>query len=202
MEIVLCRMKVEDAPPFTASAPASWIGQATTGAENVIVWPVVDPVAAGLRPVPLEGPLVRRPQSVCAGSGRRLRRVSSTLGSLTELLRPPAFPGPVGTPLVAAVQAPADPAFGEPAAVPVPADGPLAAPPAAPPAGAPPPAEPPLEPPPPLCASAFRGESNIATITSFAGSELDILQRSPEVIVPTTTLAMKPRAPDGFLLHV
>jgi hypothetical protein len=48
------------------------------GAGPVIVWPVVDPVVAGLPPVPLEGPLVRRPQSVCAGSGRRLRRVSST----------------------------------------------------------------------------------------------------------------------------
>jgi len=54
------------------------------------------------------------------------------LGSLTELFRPPALAGPDGTPLTPAVPAPAEPAFGEPAALPVPGDGPLAAPPAPP----------------------------------------------------------------------
>jgi hypothetical protein len=51
------------------------------------------------------------------------------LGSLTELLRPPALPGPEGTPLIAEFPAPAEPAFGVPAAAPVPADAPPALPP-------------------------------------------------------------------------
>jgi hypothetical protein len=55
------------------------------------------------------------------------------LGSLPELLSPPALAGPLGTPLKPAVPAPAEPAFGDPTALPVPAEGPLAAPPAAPP---------------------------------------------------------------------
>ena len=55
------------------------------------------------------------------------------LGSLPELLRPPALAGPDGAPLTPAVPAPAEPAFGEPAALALPADGPLAAPPALPP---------------------------------------------------------------------
>ena len=73
------------------------------------------------------------------------------LGSLPELLRPPTFAGPLGTPLTPAVPAPADPAFGDPTALPVPAEGPLAAPPAEapPPEEAPPPAEPPPPDPPP-----------------------------------------------------
>jgi hypothetical protein len=52
------------------------------------------------------------------------------LGSLPELLRPPTLAGPDGTPLMPAVPAPGEPAFGEPTALPVPAEGPLAAPPA------------------------------------------------------------------------
>ena len=48
------------------------------------------------------------------------------LGSLPELLRPPALAGPDGTPLTPAVPAPAEPALGEPTALPLPADGPLA----------------------------------------------------------------------------
>jgi hypothetical protein len=52
------------------------------------------------------------------------------LGSLPELLRPPTLPGPDGTPLTPAVPAPAEPALGEPAALPLPAVDPLAAPPA------------------------------------------------------------------------
>jgi len=38
------------------------------------------------------------------------------LGSWTELLVPPALPGPIGTPLTAAAPAPAEPASGEPTA--------------------------------------------------------------------------------------
>jgi hypothetical protein len=118
------------------------------GARPVIVWPVVDPVAAGSPPVPLEGAPdeFAVPKAFVPGAVGDFAEFPAPLGSLTESLRPPAFPGPFGTPLVAAVPAPADPAFGEPAAVPVPADGPLAAPPAAPPADAPLPAEPPPEP--------------------------------------------------------
>ncbi len=44
------------------------------------------------------------------------------LGSLPELFRPPALAGPDGTPLTPAVPAPAEPAFGEPAALPLPAE--------------------------------------------------------------------------------
>ena len=64
------------------------------------------------------------------------------LGSLTELFNPPALAGPDGTPLTPAVPVPAEPAFGEPAGLALPADAPLAAPPALPPAP-PPPAPPP-----------------------------------------------------------
>jgi hypothetical protein len=82
------------------------------------------------------------------------------LGSFTELFSPPALAGPFGTPLIPAVPAPADPAFGDPAGLADPVVGPLAAPlgapPVAPPADAPPadapPPAPPLELPPPLCA--------------------------------------------------
>src|ERR1700704_750141 len=80
-----------------------------------------------------------------------LDELPAPLGSLPELFSPPEFAGPLGTPLTPAVPAPADPALGEPTALPVPDDGPLAAPPAEPPADdAPPPAAPPpLDPPPP-----------------------------------------------------
>jgi hypothetical protein len=71
------------------------------------------------------------------------------LGSFPELVRPPTFAGPLGTPLTPAVRTPAEPAFGDPAALPVPAVGPLAEPPAAPPPADPPPALPPPPPPPP-----------------------------------------------------
>jgi hypothetical protein len=60
------------------------------------------------------------------------------LGSLRELLVPPALPGPTGTPLTPAVPAPADPADGDPTGLPE-----LAAPPAEDP-------PPELPPPPPL----------------------------------------------------
>jgi hypothetical protein len=82
------------------------------------------------------------------------------LGSLPELLRPPAFAGPDGTPLTPAVPAPAEPALGEPTALPLPADGPLAAPPALP---------PPLAPP-PLCANECIGPmtSTMAMIDAVA----------------------------------
>lgn len=79
------------------------------------------------------------------------------LGSLPALLRPPALAGPDGTPLTPAVPAPAEPAFGEPAALPLPAEGPLAA----------PPALPPLDPP-PLCANEVTGNIKSASAAIIA----------------------------------
>ena len=104
---------------------------------------VEDPVVAG-DPEELAVPALLVPG---AGGAATFAELPAPLGSLPELLRPPAFARPDGTPLTPAVPAPAEPALGEPAALPVPADGPQAAPPALPPA---PPAPPP---PPPLCAN-------------------------------------------------
>jgi hypothetical protein len=64
------------------------------------------------------------------GGDATLAELPALLGSLPELLSPPALAGPDGTPLTPAVPAPAEPALGEPTALPVPAEGPLAAPPA------------------------------------------------------------------------
>jgi hypothetical protein len=74
---------------------------------------------------------------VPGGGEATLAELPAPLGSLPELLRPPALAGPDGTPLTPAVPAPAEPALGEPVALPLPADEPPAAPPALPP---PPPA--------------------------------------------------------------
>ena len=73
------------------------------------------------------------------GGEASFAELPAPLGSLPELLRPPALAGPDGTPLTPAVPAPAEPALGEPAALPLPVDGPLAASPALPPAAPPPP---------------------------------------------------------------
>jgi hypothetical protein len=54
--------------------------------------------------------------------GETLAALPMPLGSATELLTPPALPGPGGMPFTALVPAPAEPAFGVPAglaAVPV-----------------------------------------------------------------------------------
>jgi hypothetical protein len=67
------------------------------------------------------------------GGAASFAELPAPLGSLPELLRPAALAGPDGTPLTAAVPAPVEPALGEPAALPLPADAPLAAPPALPP---------------------------------------------------------------------
>ena len=85
------------------------------------------------------------------------------LGSFAELLRPPTLAGPLGTPLIELVPAPAEPALGVPVADPVPAEGPLAAP-------------PPADPPPLLLlwARALKGTSRMATRRNLAGTEMDI----------------------------
>jgi hypothetical protein len=66
------------------------------------------------------------------GSGGTFEALPTPLGSLTELLLPPAFPGPAGTPLTPVVPAPAEPALGVPVGLPEVA--PAADPPADPPA--------------------------------------------------------------------
>jgi len=64
---------------------------------------------------------------VPGGGAAIFAALPAPLGSLPELLRPPALAGPDGTPLTPAVPAPGEPAFGEPTALPVPVEGPLAA---------------------------------------------------------------------------
>jgi len=85
------------------------------------------------------------PKLFVPGAVGTFAELPAPLGSLPELLSPPALAGPLGTPLTPAVPPPAEPAFGDPTALPVPAEGPLAA----PPAEVPPLAEPPADPPPP-----------------------------------------------------
>jgi hypothetical protein len=99
------------------------------------------------------------------GGDATFAALPAPLGSLTELLRPPALPGPEGTPLVAEVPAPAEPALGEPAAGPVPADAPLAAPPALPPL------------PPAPCANALSGDISSAITASAAGVENLVIEK-------------------------
>ena len=58
------------------------------------------------------------------GGDANLAELPAPLESLPELLSPPALAGPDGTPLTPAVPAPAEPALGEPTALPLPAEGP------------------------------------------------------------------------------
>jgi hypothetical protein len=97
------------------------------------------PAAGRAEPVVTEEPTVAAgpdelavPALLVPGGGgdATLAELPAPLGSLPELLSPPALAGPDGTPLTPAVPAPAEPALGEPTALPVPAEGPLAAPPA------------------------------------------------------------------------
>jgi hypothetical protein len=60
------------------------------------------------------------PALLVPGAVGSLAALPAPLGSLTELFGPPGFAGPGGTPLMAAVPAPAEPALGEPAALPPP----------------------------------------------------------------------------------
>jgi hypothetical protein len=89
------------------------------------------------------------------GGDATLDALPAPLGSLIELLRPPALAGPDGTPLVADVPAPAEPALGEPAAEPVPADAP-----------------------PVLCANAPMGNIRIAAATNMADIESLVIEIS------------------------
>jgi hypothetical protein len=116
-------------------------------AASPLVWgPVADvpptPARLPAEPVVMDDPLLTdEPEELAvpallvpgADGTAILAELPAPLGSLPELLRPPILAGPDGTPLTAAVPAPAEPAFGEPTALPLPADGPLAAPPVLPP---------------------------------------------------------------------
>ena len=113
---------------------------------------VVEP--CGAPPADVDPDELAVPAELVPGILEAFAAFPAPLGSLPELLRPLALPGPV-TPLIAAVPAPAEPALGEAL---------LAAPEArpaddAPPAEAPPDEEPPPDPPPPLCARADTGAS-------------------------------------------
>jgi hypothetical protein len=85
--------------------------------------PVVmeDPVVAG-DPDELAVPALLMPGAEGAAIFAEL---PAPLGSLPELLSPPALAGPDGTPLTPAVPAPAEPALGGPTALPLPAEDPL-----------------------------------------------------------------------------
>jgi hypothetical protein len=112
------------ASPF-AFGPVAAVPPGATRADLV----VDDPVVAD-EPDALAVPALLEPG---AGGEPTFAELPAPLGSLPELLRPPTLAGPDGTPLTPAVPAPAEPAFGEPAALPEPADAPLAATPALPP---------------------------------------------------------------------
>jgi hypothetical protein len=107
------------------------------------------------------------PALLVPGGETVFEALPAPLGSLSELLRPPALPGPDGTPLTPDVPAPAEPAFGEPTALPLPAEGPLAAP--APPA------------PPAPCANETAGQIKIATAAIAAAMGGLVIAKLPLV---------------------
>src|SRR3954468_2487348 len=115
------------------------------------------PLRAPAEPAAADPDELAVPAALVPGAVGTFAALPTPLGSFTELFSPPALAGPLGTPLIPAVPAPADPPLGAPAGLVDPAVGPLAAPadpaPVAPPAEAPPEAPPPAPPPePPLCA--------------------------------------------------
>jgi hypothetical protein len=75
-----------------------------------------------------------------AGGEASLDALPAPLGSSPALFAPPGLAGPRGTPLMPEVPAPAEPALGEPAALPLPPD----------------------DDPPPLCANEAAGDIRIA----------------------------------------
>jgi hypothetical protein len=96
------------------------------------------------------------------GGAVSLDELPAPLGSLAELFSPPEFAGPDGTPLTPDVPAPADPALGEPTALPL--EGPLAAPPVLPPLA-----------PPALCAWAAIGKVKIAIAVIAAVTDVLVI---------------------------
>jgi hypothetical protein len=105
------------------------------------------------------------------GGAASLDALPAPLGSLPELFSPPAFAGPDGTPLTPDVPAPADPALGEPTALPLPAEGPLAA------LAAPPPLAAPA-----LCAWTIMGKVKIAIAVIAAVTDVLVIGYPPLAI--------------------
>ena len=89
-----------------------------------------------------------------AGGDASLEEFAAPLGSSAELFNPPGLAGPDGTPVTPCVPAPAEPALGEPAALPLllPVDDP--------------PADPPV-----LCATEMTGNIRIAIAVTMAVAE-------------------------------
>jgi hypothetical protein len=105
------------------------------------------------------------PALLVPGGGEACRdKLPAPLGSLPELFSPPEFAGPDGTPLTPDVPAPADPALGEPTALPLPAEDPLAAPPVLPPLA-----------PPALCAWPIIGRVKIAIAVIAAVTDVLVI---------------------------
>jgi hypothetical protein len=123
---------------------------------------LADPVVVVLGDLPPDGYAV--PKELVPGVLADFAEFPAPLESFTELPRPPAFAGPLGTPVTAAEPAPAEPAFGVPFGL-TPAGGPLEAPLAEP----LPELAPPLL---PLWPSATAGESNMATIATLANEPI------------------------------
>jgi hypothetical protein len=148
------------------------LSSASTVASPDLFGPVASVPPTGLvelEPVVPDDPVVADPDELAvprllvpgAGGVATFAELPAPLGSLPELLSPPALAGPDGTPLTPAVPAPAEPALGEPAALPLPADGPLAAPPA---------------PPPPLCANECIGPVRSAMATTDAVTDTLVIE--------------------------
>jgi hypothetical protein len=140
---------------------------------------VIDPLAAVAPPGDPDEFAV--PNVLVPGAVGNFVELPAPLGSLPELLSPPALAGPDGTPLTPCVPAPADPAFGDPTALLLPAIGPLAAPPAEA-----PPVDPPL-PPLPLWAKEAIGFNSAATVNSLKSKCLCIVisfQRATPLLAP------------------
>src|SRR3954470_18628106 len=93
---------------------------------RVVAVPVVTELLAPAAVEPVEFAV---PNRLVPGASGTLAEFPAPLGSLSELFSPPVLAGPEGTPLMPEVPAPAEPAFGDPTALPVPAVAPLAAPP-------------------------------------------------------------------------
>jgi hypothetical protein len=153
---------------------------ASTAASPVRDGPVTDvPPTGRADELPETAPVVTEPVEFAVpallvpGGEAVFEALPAPLGSLSELLRPPALAGPEGTPLTLAVPAPAAPALGEPTALLLPAVGPLAAP--APPVPlAPPPV--PLAPPPVPCANELSGDSVSRIAAIAAGLEIAVIE--------------------------
>src|ERR1700682_4612733 len=151
------------------SGPVASFGPPGADRAEPVVTPA--PLFAAVPDAPPEPDDCAVPALLVPGAVGALAALPAPLGSLTELFRPPVFAGPDGTPLIAAVPAPAEPALSEPAALPPPAVAPLAAPPALPPPPAPPP-------PPLLCANETAGIVTIASAVIAALADALVMGNS------------------------